>query len=37
VLQLQQVVVETGADLGAFIGDNNLESVLMTDQMSCAG
>jgi hypothetical protein len=26
VLQLQQVVVETGADLGAFIGDENLES-----------
>jgi hypothetical protein len=33
VWQLQQMVVETVADLGAFIGDGNLESVLTADQM----
>jgi hypothetical protein len=31
-LQLQQMVVETVADLGAFIADHNRESILMTDQ-----
>jgi hypothetical protein len=34
VLQLQQMVLETGADFGAFIDVENPKTVLTTDQMS---